>query len=268
MIEPSGCEELVYLDVLLPVRAPAPWLSETLIGLRNQTRKDWTLLGVIHESSLSTAVEILEFFPGAQIIEVSDEFTLPQSLSAGIESSTAEYIARIDSDDVPLPTRFEIQSAYLDEAPEVALVTSPIELIDENGHSLGFSHRHPTGDLRKNLLRKNVIAHPAVMFRREAIMAVGGYSLDALHGEDYELWLRLAAGQQELHTLEEPLTQYRLHDKQITATRAMNSSGRQAIRSARRRLGQELGVSQVSVAALNLLWTVRQQGRALMRSDG
>lgn len=256
------------LDVLLPVRAPAPWLSETLMGLRGQTRKDWTLLSVIHEGSLSAATEILEFFPGAQIIEVPDEFTLPQSLNAGIANSTAEYIARIDSDDIPLPARFEIQCSYLDEAPGVALVTSPIELIDENGHSLGFSHRYPTGDLRKRLLKKNVIAHPAVMFRREAIMAIGGYSLDALHGEDYELWLRLAAGQQQLHSLEEPLTQYRLHDKQITATRAMNSSGRQAIRSGRRRLGQELGVSQVSVAVLNLLWTVRQQGRAMVRHDG
>ena len=256
------------LDVLLPIRLPAPWLHDTLKGLQNQSARHWTLLCVIHVGSLSARTLILECFSDATILAVPDAFTLPQSLTAGLENSKADYIARIDSDDIPLPARFETQSAYLDEAPEVALVTSPIELIDENGRGLGFSHRYPAGDLRKRLLRKNVIAHPAVMFRREAITAVGGYSLDALHGEDYELWLRLAARQQQLHTLEEPLTQYRLHDKQITATRAMNSSGRQAIRSGRRRLGQELGVSQVSVAALNLLWTVRQQGRALMRTDG
>lgn len=255
------------LDVLLPVRAPAPWLSETLMGLRDQTRKDWTLLCVIHNGSLSTAAEILKFFSSAQIIEVPDEFTLPQSLNAGLASSTAEYIARIDSDDVPLPSRFETQSAYLDEAPEVALVTSPIELIDEAGRSLGVSHTYPTGDLRKRLLRKNVIAHPAVMFRRGAITAIGGYSIDALHGEDYELWLRLAAGQQELHTLEEPLTQYRRHDGQITARRAMNATGRRIIRSRRRDLGKRLAIPRWTVSGLNFVWTLRQIARAKVRSD-
>ena len=257
----------VSLDVVLPIRAPAPWLKDTLEGLKKQSIQDWSLICVIHTGSLFLADQILEVFPRALVLEVPDTFILPQSLNVGLASSSANYVARIDADDVPLPARFAQQVSLLDAKPNVALVTSPVQLIDRDGRTLGTASAYSPRSLPRRLLVKNVVAHPAVMLRRHSVIGVGGYSVTAVHGEDYELWLRLAANGYELVSLEEPLTQYRLHSGQITATRAMTASGRKLIRSGRRDLARILGVSPATVAYLNLLWSVRQRARAVVRLE-
>src|SRR6202035_987335 len=55
------------------------------------------------------------------------------------------------------------------------------------------------------------LAHPAVMARRDAILAVGGYRAACEHGEDYDLWLRMAE-RYSLANLPDRLLRYRHHD--------------------------------------------------------
>jgi glycosyltransferase involved in cell wall biosynthesis len=146
----------------------------------------------------------------------SEKVGISASLNHGIDFSRGSYIARLDSDDFVLPGRFEIQSKYLDENEDCAVVGGQVEYIDENGKSLRKSNL--AANVNENLNNGCYIIHPTVMIRKSVFMAVGGYSeLFKINGktivEDYELWLKISKNHQ-LHNLKIPVLKYREHKNQ------------------------------------------------------
>src|SRR5690606_12676863 len=71
-------------------------------------------------------------------------------------------------------------------------------------------------DFGLHLLLTNPVAHPTLMARRSALERVGGYR--EVPTEDYDLWLRLAAGGARLERQALPGLAYRMHPGQITAS--------------------------------------------------
>jgi cellulose synthase/poly-beta-1,6-N-acetylglucosamine synthase-like glycosyltransferase len=114
------------------------------------------------------------------------------SLSLGLHYARAPLIARMDADDVSRPDRLELQVAFMRGHPEVVVLGTAYELIDGEGRGLK-TMLPPTSDdrIRRALLWGNPLCHPSVMFRRKAVLDVGGY-LGGLHAEDYDLWARLS----------------------------------------------------------------------------
>ena len=112
------------------------------------------------------------------------------SLNLGVDVAQGEYVARMDADDLSLPNRFEAQLKELENNPEVSLIGTNISLIN-NGTVIGRTFL-PNSDkkIRFQLRFKNPIAHPSVIFRKNLVKEVGGYS-NSYRCEDYELWLRL-----------------------------------------------------------------------------
>jgi len=146
---------------------------------------------------------------------------LAHALATGVVQSTTEYVARIDSDDMVLPGRFELQLAYLTENPRVAVVGSQVEYINQNGSKLGKSEYPESPEhVRNRLVEGCHIAHPSVMFRRSSILKAGNYkeyySVGGISiAEDYYLWLRVLDFF-EIANLHQPLTQYRNHADQVS----------------------------------------------------
>jgi glycosyltransferase involved in cell wall biosynthesis len=140
------------------------------------------------------------------------------ALNRGIAAAAGEYIARMDADDVALPTRFGRQCAFLDANPAVSVVGSFVELIDAAGR-VGRTRVYPTNssDIVRGFLSKNPLCHPSVMMRRSAVVAAGGYDPRYRSAQDLQLWLRMSA----VHTfanIPAVLLQYREHPGQVTAT--------------------------------------------------
>lgn len=117
---------------------------------------------------------------------------LPFSLSLGIHEARSCLIARMDSDDISKPFRLEHQVRFMNAHPSVAVLGTAFEVIDEFG-ALKREVTMPTTDheIRRALMVKNPFCHPSVIFRRDAVLNVGGY-LGGFHAEDYDLWLRLS----------------------------------------------------------------------------
>jgi GT2 family glycosyltransferase len=118
---------------------------------------------------------------------------IPRALNRGLQAARAPYIARFDSDDVMMPRRLEAQAAVLDRQPEVALVSCAFDLIDVDGNYLNrWAAGEPHEVVRYFLNVYNIVGgHGQVMYRREDVLAIGGYSLDYPSSEDFELWGRL-----------------------------------------------------------------------------
>lgn len=265
MIEPEADRPPARIDVLLPVRQPAPWLDEALTGLSQQSIDDWHLVCVVHGEAGDIPNRTRARFPSVTIVTMPSYATFVDVLNEGIGHCTAEYVARLDADDIPSPDRLAIQALYLDEHPDVTVVCSPVVRIDEDGAILEQPQPDRSAqELITGLRWKNVIAHPTVMIRRAEAVDCGGYNRDATHAEDYELWLRLAASGR-IDSLPLPLLHYRLHPGQVTSTKAIPRSGRKAVGAARVALARARGESVVAARLRQLVWTLPQLMRSLQR---
>lgn len=252
------------VDVVLPLRNPAPWLDETLTGLEQQSFEDWNLICTIHEDSLALSDKILARFQSATVIPVSSNLNFPAVLNVGVRSGTAKYIARLDQDDIPLPSRLSRQFDFLEHNSDVAVVATPVNLIDSTGQFLGTSFRVPTEEIEGRLMIKNCIAHPSIMMRRTSFTSVGGYDEAAVNGEDYELWLRIASVG-SIACLDEPLLNYRRHSGQMSSVGVMDAKARSTVRRARINLAGEGLINLARAEISHAIWSCPQVWRGWHR---
>lgn len=101
------------------------------------------------------------------------------------------FVARMDADDISLPSRFEKQRSFLTENDNISIVGSWYEEIDENGKHLAnrkFPIDHEA--LKKRYYTRTPFAHPTVMYRRQLIEKAGYYPTDTVLMEDNVLWGR------------------------------------------------------------------------------
>jgi glycosyltransferase involved in cell wall biosynthesis len=122
-----------------------------------------------------------------------------------------KYVARMDADDVSRPNRFAAQIAFLDRHPEVALVGSGARFIDDRNGALVMYYVPPLehDQIRKALYFNNCFVHPTWLWRREALAAVGPYSLDYPAAEDYE-FMRRAIARMVVANVPDYLVDYRI----------------------------------------------------------
>jgi len=110
-----------------------------------------------------------------------------------IAACTAEYVAVMDADDISQRFRLERQADFLDRHAQFAFVGTTAELFDERG--VWGRRAFPVHPEKEHFLFTMPYVHASIMFRREALLAVGGYrdAADTVRVEDYDLLLRLYA---------------------------------------------------------------------------
>ncbi len=191
------------VSVVLPVRNGAATVEAALASLRGQTLADWELVAVDDGSTDGTRA-LLEAAARedarVRVIEPRGG-GLVAALQAGCAAARAPLIARMDADDLMLPTRLQQQCRFLEENPGVGLVSCRVRFGGDPVAQAGYAaHVQWINSLTTHedmALRRFVdapVAHPSVLFRRELLARHGGYAAGDFP-EDYELWLRwLAAG--------------------------------------------------------------------------
>lgn len=207
------------ISVLIPVHGHAPYLEESLRSVAIQQGIDLSKLEVLLILDRST-VDIdflLNKFADLKILAIKSEKPgLVSALNLGLNSSSSDLIARLDSDDTMSPYRLSKQFLFMNENPEIGLVASYTAVTDEysiiNRISLEpISHN----EIAESLSYRCCIAHPSVMFRKNIVIEAGGYREFYQHAEDYDLWLRIIS-KTKFHTIPEFLTYYRTHQGQVS----------------------------------------------------
>jgi glycosyltransferase involved in cell wall biosynthesis len=147
---------------------------------------------------------------------------LTKTLNEGLSLATAPLIARMDADDISLPTRFAKQVEYLNANPDCVCVGSRVTLIDPYDSPINTTdHKLTHNEIDADLLQGIgwSIVHPAAMMRTDAVHRVGGYREQFKTSQDLDLWLRLAEIGQ-IANLAEPLVQYRQHFESVAFNKA------------------------------------------------
>ncbi|MCC7207907.1 MAG: glycosyltransferase [Anaerolineae bacterium] len=131
------------------------------------------------------------------------------ALNMGLRQARGKFIARMDADDISLPRRFEKQLSYLARCPDIGVLGTGVQTINE--HEQVEKRMLPSSPALTGwtMLFFNSIAHPSVMIRRDVLEALGGYNPAMRQAQDYELWLR-ARRMTRLTNLPEVLLLYRV----------------------------------------------------------
>lgn len=137
---------------------------------------------------------------------------LAAALNTGLEACEYDLIARMDSDDISLPDRFAIQTNYMTEHPDIAVLGGNI-LEFECDESIIVDKRVVPSEhekIVKMLKTRNAVNHMSVMFRKSVIMKIGGYCENFGKLEDYKLWVDVIVAQYKIHNLSQILVKARI----------------------------------------------------------
>lgn len=215
------------VSVIMGIYNCASTLQEALDSLYAQTFHDFEIIlcddGSTDETH-SVAYKNQQEHRNVVLLKNPHNMGLNQTLNNCLDVAHGEYIARMDGDDISLPERFATEVKFLEEHPEYAIVSSPMEYFDENGT---FKVGRGKGEINKmDFLAGSPICHAPCMVRQEAYKAVGGYSVDKrlLRVEDYHLWFKMYAAGYKAFMLEKPY--YRMRDDR-NAVKRRKWSGRE-----------------------------------------
>jgi glycosyltransferase involved in cell wall biosynthesis len=225
------------ISVLLPVYNQVRYVGYGLESILTQTFGDFELL-IVDDGSTDGSSDIISRYsdPRIRVIRNQTNIGLAPSLNRGMAAARGKYLARQDADDISLPERFAKEVTYLEAHPDVALLGTGADIIDDNGNFLWRPARPSTDvELKWEMLSRNPFFHTSVMFRRRVVDKVGGYTTDPVifraFVEDYDLWSRVAQVGR-VFLLPEPLVQYRIYPNNSSArTRAAQDEQLQAIAS-------------------------------------
>ena len=231
------------ISVLMPVYNAERYVVEAVESILAQTFRDFEFL-IIDDGSTDRSRVILERYAAQddRIRFISRPNTgLIVALNEGLALARGDLIARMDSDDVSLPERFAVQVAYLREHPDCVAVGTGVLLIDSEGLPLCAwaklgSHAEIDAAHMRGL--GGAIVHPATMFRRDAVQAIGGYRPEFEAAEDFDVYLRLAE-RGRLANVPQVLFRYRQHMRSVGHRRQafQQRQARAAVNEACRRRG-------------------------------
>jgi len=183
------------VTVLMPVYNGAADLRKAIDSVFRQTYPHFELL-IINDGSSDDSASMLDTIRDQRVKVVhQSNMGLAATLNRGISMARGRYIARQDQDDLSHPERLEKQVAYMDAHLECGLLGTRAE-IWVGDQPTDRAHDHPIehGQLSFELLFNNPFVHSSVMLRKEAVLTLGGYTIDPQRQppEDYELWSRMA----------------------------------------------------------------------------
>jgi len=149
-----------------------------------------------------------------KIISLVENSGLARALNEGLKYCTCDYIARMDTDDIALPKRFQVQVAFMN-SHNIDMCSASAILIDTKGKIIGqkiiaqnISH--------ESLLKTCDIIHPATIFKRDFFKKYGIYNPDLRKSQDYELWLRATKNGAKIKNITNKLIKFRISNDLIS----------------------------------------------------
>lgn len=208
-------------SVLLPVYAgdTAAFFRRAIASVTaDQTRRPDELVIVVDGPVGADTREVLDAAGAGQItgpvpvtiVALPENVGLARALNRGLDACANDIVARADADDISLPQRFERQVPLVAHG-EIDLISSAIAEFHDNEDKPGLIRAYPTdpADIAALARFQDPFNHPAVVYRRSAVAAAGGYQhLDKM--EDYWLFARMIAAGARVANIAEPLVLYRI----------------------------------------------------------
>ncbi len=204
------------VSILMPVHNTAPYLREAIDSMLSQTFTDFELI-VLNDCSPDNAEEILDEYDDPRIVRYKGEKNVGLSnvLNVGIGLARGKYIARMDSDDISLPNRLQVQVDYLETHPEIDLVSVGMQLFGDKDEI--WVREQDFEEMKICALFYSPVLHASSMWRKDAFEKQGlRFRQEMVPSEDYDMWTRALVKGLRLVNLPVVLYKYRIHGTQAT----------------------------------------------------
>jgi glycosyltransferase involved in cell wall biosynthesis len=254
------------VDVVIPARGETPWLAESLASIAAQTLAPASVIlvddGVKKPADAAALGERL--FGSRFRLLPNRGCGISEALNTAIQNSSATWIARMDTDDVAHPDRFEKQIDFLAARPDEVLgCGTQARFINAAGKFLALSSMPESWeDVGSRLLMQTCFIHPSLMIQREALVATPYRS--ALDGaEDVDLVLRLVECGRIVND-SAVLLDYRIHLTQESFRRRARATAIQELAfrlaACRRKTGRDPLDRSIDLAEAFIDWRLATPG--------
>ena len=231
---PSNVDDLLRrnmarISVLMPVYNVRDYVAEALASIQSQTFADLEIV-VVDDGSTDGTLQIVEQIassdPRIKVVQAPRNLGLSLALNLGLLSCHAPFIARMDGDDIALPTRLEKQYRFLEDNLDISLVGCATTAIDQYGHpipGLSISRKPVT---QEEIARTMLLASPCShswLARREVYDKLSGYR-EMTYSEDYDFLLRAATAGFKVSNLPDALMKMRIRPGNMTSRLELRKS--------------------------------------------
>ena len=219
------------ISVILPFYNANKTILRAVLSIKNQTFTNFECI-LVDNNSTDDSKAIVQ-----TIVDSDHRFKLVSEKKQGVtfasnkgwETSTGEYIARMDADDWSHPTRLEKQNDFLDSNPDYGAVGTLVNHMSHSEYTGGmarfveWSNSLTTYDqICKNRFIELPIVNPTAMWRRQ-VAAENGMYLDGNFPEDYEMWLRWLDKGVKIGKIKEVLLDWYDSDNRLSRTHKIYS---------------------------------------------
>jgi glycosyltransferase involved in cell wall biosynthesis len=205
------------VSILMPCYNVEKYVAEAVESILTQTFTDFELI-VLDDCSVDKTAEIVKNFADKRIVYYKNEqnLGLVENLNVGLKLAKGELIARMDGDDISLPTRLETQVDFLNDNLDIALCSVGMELFGTE-QAIWIRERDPE-DVKITMMFYSPILHASSVWRKSFFEKHNLiYKKEAFPAEDYDVWSR-AVFYAKLVNLPNVLYRYRIHGVQVTKT--------------------------------------------------
>jgi glycosyltransferase involved in cell wall biosynthesis len=200
------------VSVVIPAHNAESFIRETLDSVLAQTVQPSEII-VVADCCTDGTTDAVREYAGHVRLLFSDAGSAAAARNAGARAATADWLAFLDADDCWLPEKLERQLQKVGDRDTALVYTDRYNF----GNLGDLPEVHGTiqplfdGDVFVDLLLLgNHITLSSVMVRREVFLELGGFTETLKNAEDWEMWIRVAAGHR-IEACPEPLVRYRLH---------------------------------------------------------
>jgi glycosyltransferase involved in cell wall biosynthesis len=207
----------IKVTILMPAYNAGKYIGDAIVSVLEQTFADFELV-IVNDGSTDNTEEVIRSFIDTRIVLINQTHGgVSKALNTGLAAAKGEYIARFDADDICYKNRLQKQLVFLEMNPAYVIVGSDAEYMLENGeHLFNFSCiGHDDEELVAKLYFYCPFIHSSVMYRKDAVLKAGGYSVLAHNFEDYLLWTQLAK-LGKLYNLPETIIRIRFNPASVT----------------------------------------------------
>lgn len=206
------------ISVIMPAYNARKFIGEAIHSVLNQSFRDFEFI-IINDGSTDETPLIVRSFNDPRIRLINQENKgIADALNLGLAAAKADIIARFDADDICYPWRLEVQYSFLKHNPKYIIAGGAADYIDQHNRHVftWIPQAMSNAEIKKICKQICPFIHSGVMYRKNAVIAAGGYHLHAHSFEDHFLWVKLLNKGGFAANLPTPLIQVRLNPGSVT----------------------------------------------------